>query len=827
MWTFWETPSIASKEENKEAPKANLNNAEQADVNAFEIWDPATAKLIAEKFPTPESKTESNMDNICKFALEQNISPNALLAYFYMEKNTPEKVNQAIVKSKTPENIVIQSQEEWTFAQKYEQIGSLENNTMTWAILDFTWSMSKIQIQAMIKTMLDLSKKWIITEKTTFNVMYDIADQDGMDKSGKKDPNADISVDKMKDTDKKISAIEFGKNGDGLKAYLMEKGLINETREVQKNGIWSTPLYTTILDNLMHSTVKDVTIFTDGASDRSADEAIGLEEVGNEDSWDAMIHLCKNYNKKINIVAFNVAPKYLERTNAMQEYFRLQWAEEYINVINLWQKTDAELSEALTKTISNNYDITIKEDQTMINGRTMSIVNAANFNKPNIVEMPIITKPDVQFTYDAQNHTYEWNLWKVFPGVDLSQYKIDYTINTSSKISQEQEEAYPWPTEKMGSFIIDVSSSMWWSGATLFKKAQLSSNPDISYNNLLSMQETIKGFRYTDNKYSISGFEMGDGTYNQANLDAIKFEKPNIKLCGLVLKSAKQHYTDLLNVAVGWSKEYDTYQAKIKEIDGYLQKVMAAEAIKTRSVASDLKKFYDEVLPLVDQDEVKKLYGYVNTLESIGGKDRTPILQTLSNFWDINFSKEYAWQTVTFFTDFGENSSEKNDKLLQLRDQMSSSDLTAYLKKDIANDDNGTKTILNKYRTSFEKSNLVQQLLKNLGDTKWPITIDFKYQKNDELGNDITNWFLRLLGAYMKEKANRDIFTFTPVQDNPSLTSLLYSEMVPTSSTYERNSITFNITPKEWSWVSVMSSQTVPVTEIWTRNDGQLLAKKQ
>jgi hypothetical protein len=41
----------------------------------------------------------------------------------------------------------------------------------------------------------------------------------------------------MKDTDQKLTAIEFGKDGAGLKAYLMSKGLINDKREVQKNGI--------------------------------------------------------------------------------------------------------------------------------------------------------------------------------------------------------------------------------------------------------------------------------------------------------------------------------------------------------------------------------------------------------------------------------------------------------------------------------------------------------------------------------------------------------------------------------------------------------------
>jgi hypothetical protein len=37
-----------------------------------------------------------------------------------------------------------------------------------------------------------------------------------------------------------------------------------------------------------------------------------------------MINICKTYDKKINIVAFNIQPQYLERTTAMQDYFKAQ-----------------------------------------------------------------------------------------------------------------------------------------------------------------------------------------------------------------------------------------------------------------------------------------------------------------------------------------------------------------------------------------------------------------------------------------------------------------------------------------------------------------------
>lgn len=47
--------------------------------------------------------------------------------------------------------------------------------------------------------------------------MYDISNQDGENRQGQTDAKEKNTLDKMKDTDQKTNAIEFGKDGAGLK----------------------------------------------------------------------------------------------------------------------------------------------------------------------------------------------------------------------------------------------------------------------------------------------------------------------------------------------------------------------------------------------------------------------------------------------------------------------------------------------------------------------------------------------------------------------------------------------------------------------------------
>lgn len=162
--------------------------------------------------------------------------------------------------------------------------------------------------------------------------MYGVVDQD---KTVNGKDVADIDIAKMDDTRDKTKTVAFGPNGATLKNYLMNqvkdtKGkqvtLIDENRKITENlnGEGSTPLYSTILTNLMNPDVRETTVFTDGASDLSADTPYGAEEIGNKDAWNEMIRLCKQYDKKINIVAFNISASYLSRAKEMEKYFQEQ-----------------------------------------------------------------------------------------------------------------------------------------------------------------------------------------------------------------------------------------------------------------------------------------------------------------------------------------------------------------------------------------------------------------------------------------------------------------------------------------------------------------------
>jgi hypothetical protein len=95
----------------KEAPK--LDPGQQAVniiIEAGKAGNLTLLNAIKEAFPTIESKSEKNMENIRKFAIENNISPNVILALLYTEKSTTDKTSKAIETNITPPTTVIESQ---------------------------------------------------------------------------------------------------------------------------------------------------------------------------------------------------------------------------------------------------------------------------------------------------------------------------------------------------------------------------------------------------------------------------------------------------------------------------------------------------------------------------------------------------------------------------------------------------------------------------------------------------------------------------------------------------------------------------------------------
>lgn len=80
----------------------------------------------------------------------------------------------------------------------------------------------------------------------------------------------------------------------------------------------------------------------------------------------------------------------------------------------------------------------------------------------------------------------------MFQGIDLSNYKISYTINTSAEASQTYE--YPNITNKEEVIIVDNSGSMAATVGEYFTKHKLANDPTITYKNISEIRGLILGF---------------------------------------------------------------------------------------------------------------------------------------------------------------------------------------------------------------------------------------------------------------------------------------------------------------------------------------------
>ena len=709
----------------------SLKNAKEASPGPKpapeKIWE-KTLQAIKKEFSTLASQTDENINN---FALKNKISPNTIRAFLYTENNANIQENIAIEDKNNPTKININTQTKWKFYKEYAQNGKIETSAMTWIVLDFTGSMTLQQITAMITTLQDLYQKWLITPTTKCNVMFDVSDMEGQN----------ITINNINDTQQKIMSIEYWTNGDSLKAYLKQVGLMNENNKIISKWKWSTPLYETILESLMSDTVKDANIFTDWSSDASATKPVWFEEIGNKESWDAMIHLCKTYNKKINIVAFNMKPEYLTRTQNMQKYFESKWASRYINIINLWDKKDEQLSSELTKTILNNNEITIQEAENMKNGKTLTITT--NISKNNTYDIPNTesTLPELHPTesavYDATNNTYKINIGKIFPGIDLSQYTINYTIHSTASIDIIDEYS-PAPVDQ--AYLFDVSNSMTRTNKNLWVADQFFYS-DISYSALL---DTVKNTKWTRKSENVSS--------NTIEINNIASEKK------IKIDENSEWYKSLLKKAM---KEYFPNDP----ID-YTQ-------ARTEPTIKKLKDNWK-------LDEINDMYKYIKWLDAPESSGFTPIFETIDQFSyqeNFDFLKWYGGKKVNIVTDFGENASDKN-----------------WLKKLFTMKKNKTDGI----------DGMIEEYINNIVNNakNYNFSLNFRYPKSTT--NTEVLAFMKDVGEkinkrWLEKEVSKPIFTFEEIDPNNNQNRLGIQEKttrIKGESKYQRKYVSLSLTPK-------------------------------
>lgn len=728
----------------------SLKNAKEASPGPKpapeKIWE-KTLQAIKKEFSTLASQTDENINN---FALKNKISPNTIRAFLYTENNADIQKNIATEDKNNPKNTNINTQTMWRFYKEYAQNGKIETNAMTWIVLDFTGSMSLQQITAMITTLQDLYQKWLITPTTKCNVMFDVPDMEGQNRT----------INNINDTQQKIMSIEYWINGDSLKTYLKQVKLMNENNEIISKWKWSTPLYETILESLMNDTVKDANIFTDWSSDASATKPVWFEEIGNKESWDAMIHLCKTYNKKINIVAFNMKPEYLTRTQNMQTYFESKWASRYINIINLWDKKDEQLSSELTKTILNNNEITIQEAENMKNGKTLTITT--NISKNNTYNIPNTesTLPELHPTesavYDATNNTYKINIGKIFPGVDLSQYNINYTIYSTASI--DIKDKYLGNPDGQA-YLFDVSNSMNTINKNLWVSDQFF-NSDLSYTNLLKV---IKNTKWTNKEINNKNADINIKQIVSDTKININTKDPWYR--NILEKAMKRYFPDqIIDTKTSW---VDDAEKKLKN-NGKL-------------------------------DEVHDMYMYIKWLDTPKSENFTPILETIDQFagditeWStganerITFLEWYAWKQVNIVTDFIENAS-------------SSSGLKQIYTMEKGKD---KESLINEY---------IDKMINNA--EKYGFSLNFKYPKDKvdqgvlgfvkDIGNKINQ--KRTSINKEKERTNNPIFTFEEINPNnqQNRLGLKYQRTYDKwDSKYIRKYISLSLAPKNWTWEKI------------------------
>ncbi len=715
------------------------------------------------------------------------------------EKQTDEKLQAQETLFSKQKSSVLKFNNSWTIYQDYEQVGKIEKTYMTWAILDFTWSMQKEQIQQVIDAILSLSKSWLIKSDTIFNVMYDIPDRE------KKISN--------KETQTKLESISFWENGNGLKKLLVEKWLVSTDWKVEKKGTGSTPLYSAILKNLMNPAVREATVFTDWSSDLSAQKKIWLEEKNTKESRDQMIRLCNEYDKKINIIVFNIDEEHVRRVVEMKKYFKDNNAEKFISITNIGDVSNEQLSGKLAKEISQKYsNVTIYEDHDLEN-RELSIDEkwdpvASNNNQKPFSDL--VLEKNIFAGYDQNDKSYVVDLYTLFPDIDLSQAEVSYKINSYNSISQN--EIYEEKTKQNNTYIIDTSWSMWLTWASFFKSANLSSNPDLSYDDLQYITKSVRGFKAeNERKWSVihdftDSWENVKLNFNSINLKNINYNKER-KICSLVLKY----------------KIHQLQQSDNKTIDDVekFQKVL----YKNKLDQSDLD-LYNEILKDINLNEVEEMYNNIIKLENIQWSSRTPLLEAISQFSNSDFCSTYKkenWNvennnqflTVNFLTDFGENQSDNCDLIKIYKDIITQDNPDSKSIKDFKsyvqfrnwlrdwysiykwkNNSNQEKRLIN-----FLKDQEFVQNLKNQLETN-KTRINFVYYPNSITGFYDYYYFLELLSKAVNSEWQEPLISFEQKDKEvrKSFLSMLSSKkLVPDQSVYTRHSLSVSVKTLNWN----------------------------
>ncbi|MDD3262749.1 MAG: hypothetical protein PHR61_02790 [Candidatus Absconditabacteria bacterium] len=730
--------------------------------------------------PEKVAKVLDNSDNVlpgdfeCKEADEKNTDVNIFKAKKYTEeKQTDEKLQAQETLFSKQKSSVLKFNNSGTIYQDYEQVGKIEKTHMTGAILDFTGSMQKEQIQQVIDAILSLSKSGLIKSDTIFNVMYDIPDRE------KKISN--------KETQTKLESISFGENGNGLKKLLVEKGLVSTDWKVEKKGTGSTPLYSAILKNLMNPAVREATVFTDGSSDLSAQKKIGLEEKNTKESRDQMIRLCNEYDKKINIIVFNIDEEHVRRVVEMKKYFKDNNAEKFISITNIGDVSNEQLSGKLAKEISQKYsNVTIYEDPDLEN-RELSIDEKGDLIASNNIQKPfsdLVLEKNIFASYNQNDKSYAVDLYTLFPDIELSQAEVSYKINSYNSISQN--EIYEEKTKQNNTYIIDTSGSMGLTGASFFKSANLSSNPDLSYDDLQYITKSVRGFK-TENKAKIFGGKpnvihdfTNTGEDVEINFSNVSLDKLNIKynnerrkVFSLVLKYKIQKLQKSDNKTID---EVEKFQKVL-----YFAGEKDRGAIKNKLDQSHLD-LYNEILKDIDIKEVGKMYNNIVKLEKIQSSDRTPLLEAISQFTDSDFCEKYRRNngniennsetlTVNFLTDFGENQSDNNSALKEL--------YLSYIERKIPADSLKDQEFVVNLRNQLKSKN---------------IKINFVYYE-DKINNHFYN-FLELLSKSINSEGQKPLISFEKKDKEVSkgfLPMLSSKKLVSKESVYTRHSLSVSI----------------------------------
>lgn len=599
-----------------------------------------------EKFNTEEK--------IKNYAKKNNIPIAVIKAYLYddLDKNTWVVSNKASISwNKTYDIYTKNMSWDTEYTRQIKEIGEINPEYMTWLVLDFSWSMKKEHLQWMLSMLTSLYTKWIVDKNTKINVV-----------------NWVIDGDSYENVNKNISTISYWEDGKWLISYLKKKKLMNENGEIIKDWSWCTPLYNTILKNLQESTVKDVNIFTDGASDVSPVLAFWEEE-----SWwpymrDSMISVCKDYDKKINLIIFNLSdPKYKDRIQNMKNYFESTWNSEYLDLVFLESDnklSGEDLSELLVWNILSRKKIQIISEVT----NKQDIINLVDWrptpgNNPYKLSISnpkqfAIDGGDIFYKENWDKFTYNVDLSKLFPGVDLSKYTINYTTTYTQSTEKgiDNDIRYDPNWEKISLFF-DISGSMSSTKRAAFNQILL--DPNIGFDELSSMFN-IKSFWFHKNKLGKTKIkELSDW-----KIDKIKpLSTQNID--DMSIKEYETLYPILAKKFIldGGQPDQSTIEIKQDHKTGYPKYTRVGYSVGSKISSSIRKKEVVSLYSKLDEEAkkiVSNLYNHASELnENLISKWKTPFLDAIAKFWanDTEFLENYKDTTVIFVTDLWENAS--------------------------------------------------------------------------------------------------------------------------------------------------------------------------